>query len=112
MNVVKDNKDIQEELKNKYKMIMIDEYQDTSLLQEEFVKLISSNNVYMVGDIKQSIYGFRGSEPSIFADYRKKMPLHTESQAEISDAVCVFMSDNFRCNHRSDILYCLPTLAQ
>ena len=47
---------------------MIDEYQDTSLLQEEFVKLISSNNVYMVGDIKQSIYAFRNARSDIFKD--------------------------------------------
>ena len=44
LKVVKENKDIQEELKNKYKMIMIDEYQDTSLLQEEFVNLILEHN--------------------------------------------------------------------
>ena len=45
---------------------MIDEYQDTNDLQEEFIKYISSNNVYMVGDIKQSIYRFRNANPNIF----------------------------------------------
>ncbi|MBQ9132387.1 MAG: hypothetical protein IJX62_07955, partial [Clostridia bacterium] len=50
-----------------------------------------------VGDIKQSIYGFRGSEPSIFASYRRAMPLHTQAD-ENADGVCVFMSENFRCN--------------
>ena len=60
--------------------------------------MIGKGRRFMVGDIKQSIYGFRGSEPTIFANYRKAMPLHTEAQAENSDAVCVFMSDNFRCN--------------
>lgn len=56
------------ELKNKFKEIMIDEYQDTNDVQETFISLISSDNVYMVGDIKQSIYRFRGSNPSIFKD--------------------------------------------
>src|SRR5574344_1191977 len=45
---------------------MVDEYQDTSDLQEEFISLISNNNVYMVGDIKQSIYRFRNANPYIF----------------------------------------------
>ena len=45
---------------------MIDEYQDTSDIQEQFINLISNNNVYMVGDIKQSIYRFRNANPDIF----------------------------------------------
>ena len=48
--------------------IMVDEYQDTSDIQEEFINLISNNNVYMVGDIKQSIYRFRNANPYIFKD--------------------------------------------
>ena len=45
---------------------MIDEYQDTNDVQEEFIAYISNNNVYMVGDIKQSIYRFRNANPYIF----------------------------------------------
>jgi len=56
------------ELKNTFKEIMIDEYQDTNDIQEAFISKISNNNVYMVGDIKQSIYRFRGSNPIIFKD--------------------------------------------
>ncbi len=56
------------ELKNRFKEIMIDEYQDTNDVQETFISLIASDNVYMVGDIKQSIYRFRGSNPIIFKD--------------------------------------------
>lgn len=48
--------------------IMIDEYQDTNDIQEKFVSLIANNNVYMVGDIKQSIYGFRNANPKLFAE--------------------------------------------
>ena len=42
--------------------------QDTSDIQEEFINAISNNNVYMVGDIKQSIYRFRNANPSIFKE--------------------------------------------
>ncbi len=66
INLIKNNDDVRNELKNKYKMIMVDEYQDTSTSQEEFVNLIGNNNVYMVGDVKQSIYGFRGARPELF----------------------------------------------
>lgn len=66
IKVVRENKQVREELKNYYNEIMVDEYQDTSDLQEEFISLISNNNVYMVGDVKQSIYRFRNANPNIF----------------------------------------------
>ncbi|MBR4350837.1 MAG: UvrD-helicase domain-containing protein [Bacilli bacterium] len=66
IRIVKENPDVREELKNSFKEIMIDEYQDTNNLQEEFISLIENNNVYMVGDIKQSIYRFRNANPNIF----------------------------------------------
>ena len=66
ISIVKNNKNIQNEVMHSFNEIMIDEYQDTSTIQEEFIKLISNNNVYMVGDIKQSIYRFRNANPYIF----------------------------------------------
>ena len=66
IKVLKDNKDIRNEIKDSLNEIMIDEYQDTSDIEEEFVSLISNNNVYMVGDVKQSIYRFRNANPYIF----------------------------------------------
>lgn len=66
IKVVADNNDVRNELKDYFNEIMVDEYQDTSSIQEEFISLISNNNVYMVGDIKQSIYRFRNANPYIF----------------------------------------------
>ena len=60
------DKEIKAELKQSFKEIMIDEYQDTSDIQEYFINQIENNNVYMVGDIKQSIYRFRNANPNIF----------------------------------------------
>lgn len=68
INVVKNNKVALDELKNSFNEIMVDEYQDTSDIQETFINLISNNNVYMVGDVKQSIYRFRNANPDIFKD--------------------------------------------
>lgn len=66
INLLKENEDILKEIKEFYKEIMIDEYQDTNDVQEAFISLIENDNVYMVGDIKQSIYGFRNANPIIF----------------------------------------------
>lgn len=68
ISIVKDNEDIRLELKDKFNEIMIDEYQDTNDLQETFIKLLENDNVYMVGDIKQSIYRFRNANLLIFKD--------------------------------------------
>ena len=66
INLLKNNEEVREELKNYFSEILIDEYQDTSDIQETFINLIGNNNVYMVGDIKQSIYRFRNANPYIF----------------------------------------------
>ncbi len=87
-----------EELASSYDSVYIDEYQDVDYLQDRIFSLIGKNRRFMVGDIKQSIYGFRGSEPSIFAGYRREMPLHDTPEANGSDGACVFMSENFRCD--------------
>ena len=102
LKLVQTNEDIRNELKNKYKMIMIDEYQDTSSLQENFISLIENQNVYMVGDIKQSIYAFRNAESSIFKgkydSYRKE-----ENPNEVID-----MKNNFRS--RKEVLTDINTI--
>ena len=68
IKLISTNDSVREELKNIFDEIMVDEYQDTSDIQERFINLISNNNVYMVGDIKQSIYRFRHANPYIFRD--------------------------------------------
>lgn len=68
IKLVKTDEEVNESLKYFFKEILIDECQDTSDIQEEFINAISNNNVYMVGDIKQSIYRFRNANPSIFKE--------------------------------------------
>lgn len=61
--------EIAREYKEHFDVIFIDEYQDSSILQETLIQQISrGDNVYMVGDVKQSIYKFRLAEPEIFID--------------------------------------------
>ena len=66
IELVKNHEDVRNEIKYKTYEIMIDEYQDTNDIQEEFISYIQNNNVYTVGDIKQSIYRFRNANPYIF----------------------------------------------
>lgn len=77
------------ELKNKFKFILIDEYQDTSDIQEKFIKLIENDNVFMVGDIKQSIYLFRFANCKIFNDKYNNYKNNIGGKA-------IDLNDNFR----------------
>lgn len=73
--------------------IYIDEYQDINEVQDTIFRMVSlSCKRFMVGDIKQSIYGFRGSDPSIFAGYR-----NSYSEAPDTADRKIFLSENFRC---------------
>ena len=80
IQIVKEHPDIREELKASYQEIMIDEYQDTNDLQEMFIQEIENHNVYMVGDIKQSIYRFRNANPNIFREKYDRYKNHVQGE--------------------------------
>lgn len=77
--------------------VYIDEYQDVDEMQDEIFRLVGGDHRFMVGDIKQSIYGFRGADPSVFARYRRELPsLADDSTGQRGNSI--FMSENFRCD--------------
>lgn len=79
--------------------IYIDEYQDVDRVQDLIFRSIARrDNRFMVGDIKQSIYSFRGAEPQVFAEYRSALPSIGDSKENESDGFTIFMSENFRCD--------------
>ncbi len=88
------------ELRAQYDEVYIDEYQDVDELQDEIFRLVGGDRRFMVGDIKQSIYGFRGADPSVFARYRRELPpLEADSEEPAADrGNSIFMSENFRCD--------------
>ena len=86
-------------LSESFSDIYIDEYQDVDRVQDTIFSAIArANNRFMVGDIKQSIYGFRGAEPQVFAEYRERFAPHGSAAAEKASAETIFMSENFRCD--------------
>lgn len=67
--------------REKYQYILVDEYQDSSLVQETILSRISrGDNVFHVGDVKQSIYGFRQSDPSLFLSEQRRYKAGTGGQ--------------------------------
>ena len=81
----------------KFKEVMVDEYQDTNMVQETIVKLVSKEteaegNMFMVGDVKQSIYRFRLAEPNLFLNKYTRFS-NPESGLRID------LSKNFRSRH-------------
>lgn len=89
IKLVKDYPEVKDYYKHKFYEILIDEYQDTSDLQELFIESISHNNLYMVGDIKQSIYRFRNANPNIFKD---KYSLYSA----LNGGIKIDLNKNFR----------------
>ncbi len=84
-----ENKDVLNEVKNKYEYIFIDEYQDVNKVQESIINLLSSGNVFMVGDSKQSIYAFRGCNPEYFIE-------KSNNYSQNNGGSAVFLDKNFR----------------
>lgn len=84
------------ELRQRYDEIMIDEYQDSNLVQETILAAVSGesigeNNRFMVGDVKQSIYRFRQAMPELFNEKYQRYPAE-EGQKERK----IVLSKNFR----------------
>lgn len=86
--------DLAEEISNSYVEILLDEYQDTNEAQDSLFWAISKNesNLFMVGDVKQSIYRFRQAMPEIFLTKRKGMPLYDGK----TYPACINLDRNFR----------------
>ncbi|GIN84050.1 ATP-dependent helicase/nuclease subunit A [Heyndrickxia sporothermodurans] len=82
--------------RNQFKEVLVDEYQDTNMVQETILKLVTydseeNGNLFMVGDVKQSIYRFRLAEPNLFLGKYNRFQLTGEETGLRID-----LSKNFR----------------
>ena len=89
-----------EEIHSRYDMLFVDEYQDTNPIQEAIINALRTpDKLFMVGDIKQSIYGFRGCEPSIFtAKYNE----YKAEKCDMGSEKCDMGSKNGRLEELND----------
>lgn len=90
-----EKEEVKKELKEETKWIFFDEYQDANPVQEQIVEKLSDEaHLFFVGDVKQSIYAFRGSRPQIFKNRFKR---YTKEKA---DGIVLPLSQNFRSKNR------------
>ena len=81
-------------LRRRYKYIFVDEYQDINPVQQAILDMLSSGgNVFVVGDVKQSIYAWRGAEPEIFI---KRLGPASVDSATTANGLRVDLNANFR----------------
>ncbi len=83
--------------REKFKHIFIDEYQDSNVIQETLISTIKrENNLFMVGDVKQSIYKFRLAEPDIFQGRYQEYAQEMKTKGEAALSEKIDLNRNFR----------------
>lgn len=85
------NERVKSEINSKYKCVFVDEYQDVNPVQEQIISLISGGKLFLVGDVKQAIYGFRGSKSKFFNE--------KQSEFERQGGSALKLSNNFRSSN-------------
>lgn len=105
LKLLKNNPDVLKAIRDKYRFILVDEYQDTNPIQDEFFDLISNThkNICVVGDEDQSIYAFRGADPWNFIRFKEKYDSKYVSLDKNfrSTSNIVKLFDGFMENYRS-----------
>ncbi len=83
------------EMKEQFDEVFIDEYQDVNDIQNRIFIALSRGKRFLVGDVKQSIYGFRYADPTIFSGLRASFADEKEKDAETCR---IFLQNNYRCD--------------
>ena len=84
------------EVSESFSEILLDEFQDSNIIQDIIFRAVSreEKNLVMVGDVKQSIYGFRLADPAIFMKKYKSFKKNSEARGD--EPRCITLSRNFR----------------
>jgi ATP-dependent exoDNAse (exonuclease V) beta subunit len=102
VRLLEDRPEARRRLQNQFDRVLMDEFQDTNLQQATLLELLRPpNRFYAVGDINQSIYGFRHAEPRVFRAYRDTIAQDAQRLVELVE--------NFRS--RPDILQAVEAVA-
>lgn len=91
-DALRENEHFRRKLNNEFRYLMVDEYQDTNVIQKEIVELMSENhrNIMVVGDDSQSIYSFRGANYENILRFPQKYP----------DCRVIKIEENYRSNQK------------
>jgi ATP-dependent exoDNAse (exonuclease V) beta subunit len=99
--LLRDHEDVRTRVRGQFCQVMLDEFQDINRQQSDLIQLIRGNDVFFaVGDINQSIYGFRHARPEIFQEYEEHITTSGKHSASLLH--------NFRS--RNEILRCVEAL--
>ncbi len=83
--------------KYNFEEVAIDEYQDSNFVQEKILNSVSNGkNMFMVGDIKQSIYRFREARPELFLEKYEKYKKATDEEKEVKEDTKILLYNNYR----------------
>ncbi|MBR5295595.1 MAG: UvrD-helicase domain-containing protein, partial [Clostridia bacterium] len=83
-----------EKITEEFDAVFVDEYQDSNAIQDLIFRCVTKkDNLFIVGDPKQSIYRFRGAEPEIFSHYKNTLERYPSASDKMQT---IFLSDNFR----------------
>ena len=103
ISLLRDHEAVRERVRARFRQIMLDEYQDINEQQQQLVDLIRGEDVFFgVGDVNQSIYGFRHAKPDIFRTYGEQVRQAGKQLAPLNE--------NFRS--RQEILRCVGEMLQ
>lgn len=91
MKILRDKK-YRKEIQSRFPYILVDEYQDINAIQHNIIKLLQSKYLFIVGDIDQSIYAFRGGSPRHFKEWQRN-----------PQADCITLHNNYR-THESIVM--------
>ncbi|NLN69409.1 MAG: ATP-dependent helicase [Chloroflexi bacterium] len=123
VDILEKFQDVRHEYQKRFKAILVDEYQDTNVIQEEFLSLLDMNNITVVGDDAQSIYGFRAATVDNILNFESRfnaekiiLGRNYRSSEEIVELSNVIISNNpnqFRksihskkgSHHKPNLLY-------
>lgn len=103
LEILRQDNSLLKSIKNRYKYICVDEAQDTSKIQHEIIRILAQgNNLFMVGDEDQSIYGFRAAYPKALLNFRYdylnpyilRMERNYRSTTQIVEKAQLFISQN------------------
>ena len=100
LDLLRNNEPVRSQLTAQYRFIMVDEFQDTNMLQWEIIRhvgALESNKFFIVGDPKQSIYGFRNADIRVFNDVKNSFIAHNKTGDVESDIV---LGESFRFTPR------------